>query len=84
MSIFLALGFFNDPEISESLAEDLCSVFLRPEKIHRPQLGLNPRTLDLEASTLPRDHRNRLGDVLLDILHADFCSSVQDWFYVLT
>ena len=29
----------------------------RPEKIHRPQPGLNPRTIDLEATTLPRDHR---------------------------
>ena len=27
--------------------------------IHRPQSGLNPRTLDPEASTLPRDHRGR-------------------------
>ena len=26
-------------------------------KIHRPHPGLNPRALDLEASTLPRDHR---------------------------
>ena len=26
-------------------------------KIHRPQLDLNPQTLNLEASTLPRDHR---------------------------
>ena len=25
------------------------------KKIHRPQLGLSPRTLDLEVSTLPRD-----------------------------
>ena len=28
-------------------------------EIRRPQSGLNPRTLDLEASTLPRDHRGR-------------------------
>ena len=34
----------------------MCSGFLRPEKIHRPQPDMNPRTLDLEASTLPRDH----------------------------
>ena len=33
--------------------------FLRPEKIHRSQPDLNQRTLDLEASTLPRDHRGR-------------------------
>ena len=64
--IFSGLRFFNEPEISDSgpsaqtLPEDLCSGFLRPEKIHRPQPGLNPRTLDLEASTLPRDHRGRL------------------------
>ena len=28
-------------------------------KIHRSQPGLNPRTLDLEANTLPQDHRGR-------------------------
>ena len=28
-------------------------------KIHRPQPDLKPRTLDFEASTLPRDHRGR-------------------------
>ena len=33
----------------------LCSGFLHPEKIHRLQPGLNLRTLDLEASALPRD-----------------------------
>ena len=60
MPIFSDLSFFNEPEISDSgppslksLAEDLCSGFLRPEKIHRPQEGLNLRTLDLEASTRP-------------------------------
>ena len=37
----------------KSLPEDLCLEVLRPEKIHRRQPGLNPRTLDLEASTLP-------------------------------
>ena len=37
----------------KSLPEDLCSGILRPEKIHRFQPGLNPRTLDLEVSTLP-------------------------------
>ena len=31
---------------------------LRPEKIHRTQQGLNLRTLDLEASALPLDHRH--------------------------
>ena len=48
--------YLNDPEISDSgPPEDLCSGFLRPEKIHRPQPVLNPHTFDLEASTLPRD-----------------------------
>jgi hypothetical protein len=28
-------------------------------KIHRPRPGLNPRTLDPVASTLPLDHRGR-------------------------
>ena len=32
---------------------DVSSGFLRPEKVHRPQPDLNPRTSDLEASTLP-------------------------------
>ena len=41
-------------DILKSLPEDLCSWLLCPEKIHRPQPGLNPRTLDLEASTLSR------------------------------
>ena len=45
----------------KSLPEDLCSGFLLPEKIHRPQPGLNPRTLDPEASTLSRDHRGDYG-----------------------
>ena len=57
---FSVLRLFNEPEIFDSgppaLLEDLCSGFLRPEKIHRPQLDLNPQTLDLEASTLTRDH----------------------------
>jgi hypothetical protein len=57
------LRFFNESEISDSgpracksLQEDLCSGFLRSEKVHRPYRGMNPRTLDFEASTLPRDH----------------------------
>ena len=36
-------------------SEDLCSGVLRPEK----SIDLIPRTLRLEASTLPRDHRGR-------------------------
>ena len=64
--IFPGLRFFNVSEIwlgspsLKFLPEDLCSGFLHPEKIHRPQPGLNPRTLDLEAKTLPRNHRGRL------------------------
>ena len=41
----------------KSFPEDLYSRFFRPKKIHRTQSGLNLRTLDLEASTLPRNHR---------------------------
>ena len=59
--IFLAWGSLTslisqtpDPSFT-SLSEDLWSGFLRPEKIHQPQSGLNLRTLDLEARTLPRD-----------------------------
>ena len=49
-----------DPRL-KSLPKDLCSGFLRPEKIYRPQRDLNPRTLGLEASTLPRDHYTSAG-----------------------
>ena len=58
-SLFSGLRFFHEPEISDSgspslksLLLDLCSGFLRPEKIHQPQQCLNLQTLDLEASTL--------------------------------
>ena len=54
----------RDPSL-KSLPKDLCSVVLRPEKIHRPQPGLNPRILDLEENTSPRDHRGRLGSVVI-------------------
>ena len=61
---FSGLRFFNEPEISDSgtqsLQEDLCSEFLRPEKIHRPQPWFEPANLDLEVSALPRDHRGGL------------------------
>ena len=50
----------RDPSL-KSLPENFSSGFLCPEKIHRPQPRLNPRTLDLEASTLPGDHRGRQG-----------------------
>ena len=70
--IFSGLRFFNEPKISDSgspslksLPEDLCSGFLCPEKIHRLQSNLSPRTLDLEASRLPRDHRGRLKIALV-------------------
>ena len=56
-----------EPEISES----------RPEKIHRLQPNLNPQSLNLEASTLPRDHRVRLNNANFGIL---FESSVIDLF----
>ena len=52
----------------KSFPEDLCSGFLRPEKIHRPQPDLNPRTLDLEGSTLSRDHRGRLSLITLPLV----------------
>ena len=63
------LGFFNEPVKSQTWDPQLkvrpgglvFRIFLHPEKIHRPQPGLNPRTLDLEASTVPRDHRGRLA-----------------------
>ena len=52
----------------KSLREDFCSGFLRPEKIHRPQSSLNPGTLDLEASTLPRDHLARQKNIIIQIM----------------
>ena len=45
--IFSSLRFFKEPE-------GLVLRIFTPWKIHRPHSGLNPRTLDLEASTLPR------------------------------
>ena len=77
--IFSVLRFFNEPEVSDSgplslksLSKNLCTGILRPEKIHRPQPDLNPQTLDLGTSTLPRDHRGRLGD-----LYSWYSSSLQ-------
>ena len=59
---FSGLRFFNEPQARDPQLkvppQDLCLGFFRPEKIHRPQSGLDPRTLDLEA--LPREHRGRL------------------------
>ena len=49
----------RDPQLKVPPPEDLCSRFLRVEKTHRPQPDLNPRILDLEANTLPRDHGGR-------------------------
>ena len=50
--IFSDLRFFNEPEISDSGGLGLR--ILTSWNIHRPQPGLNPRTLDLEASTYTR------------------------------
>ena len=60
LRIFTSLKSQTRAPSLKSLPEDLCSGFLFPEKIQRPQSGLNPRTLDFEASTLPRDHQGRL------------------------
>ena len=75
--IFSGLRCFNKPEISSlnSLPQDMCLGILRPEKIHRLQSGLNSRTLDLEASTLPRDHRGRHAIIKMERL---FSSKIQD------
>jgi hypothetical protein len=43
-------------KVSPGFLRPECSGFLHPEKIHRPS---NPRTLNLQASMLPRDHRGR-------------------------
>ena len=64
---FSGLKFFNEPEISDSgsmaLSPSWRTCVLRIFtfwKIHRPQLGLNPQTLNFEASMLHWDHRGRL------------------------
>ena len=36
-------------------------IFFFPEKIHRSQQSFNPRSLDLDAKKLSRDHRGRLS-----------------------
>ena len=69
---------------SKSFPEDLRSGFLRPEKINRPQLGLNPRTLHLEASTLPRGRQvvefvnNNIPRTLIFYIKVEIC--FVDWF----
>ena len=49
----------RDPHLEVPPGVVVLSIFTS-WKIHRPQSGLNTRTLDLEASTLPGDHRGRL------------------------
>ena len=61
----------RDPQLKVSLPEDLCSGFLRPEKLHRPQPGLNPRTFDLKASTLPRDYRGAFTSSNFNVLYRE-------------
>ena len=62
--IFSGLRFFNEPEISDSgppawspSRRNVLRIFTS-WKMHLPHPDLNPRTLDLEASTLPWDHRS--------------------------
>ena len=58
--IFSGLGSLTSLKSqTRSLPEELYSGSLRPEKLHQPQPGSNPRTLDLVAIMLPRDHRGR-------------------------
>ena len=71
----------RDPQLKKSLPEDLCSGFLRPEKSHRPQTGLNARTLDLEASTLPRDHQGRRVCRLMSGEQTDVVSNSYATYY---
>jgi hypothetical protein len=44
----------RDPRLIAPPGGLVSTGFLRPEEIHIPQPGLNPRTLDVEASTFPR------------------------------
>ena len=65
---FSGLRFFNEPEISDPHLKVPCALdFYVLKKINRPQTDLNPRTFDLEAGTLPRDHRGRLN-----VVHRNF------------
>ena len=48
-------------------------ILLRPEKIHRPQSGLNLRPLDLEVSTLPRQ--------IMEIVN-ELCTNCQRHKYI--
>ena len=50
----------RDPQLKFPPGGLVLGIFTFWKKIHRPQPGLNPRTLDLEAITLPREHRGRL------------------------
>ena len=74
--IFSGFRFFNEPEISDSghqltVRRTCAQEFYVLKKIHRPQPDLNPRTLDLEASTLPRNHRGRRVARLLTPFQSD-------------
>ena len=44
--------------------------FFCPKKIHRPQPGLNPRTLDLETSMLPLVHTLPLNSGFTKEIHS--------------
>ena len=75
--IYLDLTFFKEPEISDSGPQlkfppgGFVLRIFKTWKTHRPQSDLNSRTLDLEASTLSRDHRDRQLPTLIpkDSLH---------------
>ena len=78
---FFRLEVLKEAEISDPQLKvppgGLGSEFLRPEKIHRPQPDLNLRTLDLEANTLPRDHRDWLVWVWIILYHIITISSLE-------
>ena len=49
-----------DHQLKVPPGELVLRIFTSRKKIYRPQPGLNPRTLDLKASTLSRDHQGPL------------------------
>ena len=68
MPNFSAVSFFNEHENPQAGALLLTvppggllfRTFTSWKKVHRPQPGLNPRTLDTEVGTLPRYHPHDL------------------------
>ena len=85
--IFSGLRFFNEPEISDSgprvPPRELVLRSFTSWKNPSTSAGFeNPRTLDLEASTLPRNHRGRQVCMYVWYVSMRACMCVCEWVEV--